>query len=225
MRHTDTLIFNHELFDRILLNLRNFKVLKHMRSDTRKAAVAITVVGASNEPGLQELSINGIAHNEAALILTRRVFTLKDHSGQWAFPGGRMDPGETPEDAALRELEEEVGLNLDPDRVLGQLDDYTTRSGFTITPVVVWGGREVVLTPNPDEVSAIHRIPVKEFFRKDSPIIEKIPEAKNPILRMPVGNSSIAAPTAALIYQFREVVIMGRETRVAHYEQPVFAWT
>ena len=80
------------------------------------------------------------------------------------------------------------------------------------------------LTPNPGEVNSIHLIPIVEFFRKDAPIIETIPGIKNPVLRMPVGSSSIAAPTAALIYQFREVAIMGRDTRVAHFEQPPFAW-
>jgi len=144
--------------------------------------------------------------------------------GQWAFPGGRMDAGESPEDTALRELAEEVGLKLRHDRVIGRLDDFTTRSGFTVTPVVVWGGPGVDLTPNPAEVESIHRIPIAEFLRNDAPILEEIPESRNPVLLMPVGNSWIAAPTAALIYQFREVAILGKNTRVAHYEQPFFAW-
>ena len=80
-----------------------------------------------------------------------------------------MDPGETPEQTALRELSEEVGLALDSCRVLGRLDDFTTRSGFVISPVVVWGGQAAELSPNPAEVAAIHRIPVKEFMRPDAP--------------------------------------------------------
>jgi hypothetical protein len=117
-----------------------------------------------------------------------------------------------------------VGLTLDRGRILGRLDDFTTRSGFIITPVVVWGGLKVNLTPNPSEVESIHRIPIKEFMRADAPILQKVPGNGNPILLMPVGNSWIAAPTAALIYQFREVAILGRNTRVAHFEQPLFAW-
>ncbi|MCP4692181.1 MAG: CoA pyrophosphatase, partial [Desulfobacterales bacterium] len=116
-------------------------------------------------------------------------------------------------------------LNLDGDRVIGRLDDFTTRSGFTISPVVVWGGPGVVLTANPEEVASIHRIPITEFLRKDAPLIQESPESGNPILLMPVGENFIAAPTAALIYQFREVAILGKNTRVAHYEQPFFAWS
>jgi hypothetical protein len=55
-------------------------------------------------------------------------------------------------------------------------------------------------------------------------VLEDIPESDRPVLRMPVGDSWIAAPTAAVLYQFREVAVQGRSTRVAHYEQPVFAW-
>jgi hypothetical protein len=113
---------------------------------------------------------------------------------------------------------------LAPERVMGCLDDYTTRSGFTITPVVIWGGTGVELTPNPVEVASVHRIPIAELMRADAPILEDIPESQHPVLLMPVGHSWIAAPTAAMLYQFREVVIMGNATRVAHFEQPYFAW-
>ena len=135
-----------------------------------------------------------------------------------------MEDGEQPEDTALRELSEEVGLPLASDRVMGCLDDFSTRSGFTITPVVIWGGAGVDLTPNPGEVASVHRIPIAELMRADAPILEEIPESRQPVLLMPVGNSWIAAPTAAMLYQFREVAIMGQATRVAHFEQPYFAW-
>lgn len=135
-----------------------------------------------------------------------------------------MENGESPEKAALRELEEEVGLKLDPDQILGRLDDYSTRSGFIIKPVVVWGGPGPGLSANPVEVASIHRIPLTELMRKDAPILREIPESEHPVLLMPIGDTWIGAPTAALIYQFREVAILGREKRVAHYEQPRFAW-
>ncbi|MCB0028519.1 MAG: CoA pyrophosphatase, partial [Anaerolineales bacterium] len=127
-------------------------------------------------------------------------------------------------ETALRELQEEVGLTLGPERVIGRLDDYTTRSGYTITPIVVWGGPVTDLVPNPAEVDSIHRIPIAELMRADAPILQQIPESENPVLLMPVGESWIAAPTAAMLYQFREVCILGKQTRVAHYEQPYFAW-
>ena len=135
-----------------------------------------------------------------------------------------MGLGESPEETALRELEEEVGIRLGADRIIGGLDDYSTRSGFTITPIVVWGGTDITLIPNPEEVASIHRIPLIEFMRKDAPILEDIPESEHPVLFMPIGNSCIAAPTAAMIYQFREVALLGKDRRVAHYDQPYFAW-
>jgi len=135
-----------------------------------------------------------------------------------------MESGESAQETVLRELEEEVGLRLDADRVVGRLDDYSTRSGFTITPVVVWGGADTALMANREEVASIHRIPLSEFMREDAPVLQKIPESEQPVLFMPVGDTCIAAPTAAMIYQFREVAILGNERRVAHYEQPYFAW-
>ena len=107
---------------------------------------------------------------------------------------------------------------------MGRLDDFVTRSGFIISPVVIWGGEGLTMSLNPSEVSSVHRIPVKEFTRADAPMLDKIPHSANPVLHMPVGNSFIASPTGALLYQFREVAILGRHTRVAHYEQPYFAW-
>ena len=126
---------------------------------------------------------------------------------------------------ALRELAEEVGLQLTPADVLGRLDTFITRSGFAMTPVVVWAGEARTLVPDPAEVASIHRIPMTEFLRSDSPILEPLEGSEHPVLKMPLGDNWIAAPTAALIYQFREVCILGRDTRVAHFEQPKFAWT
>jgi hypothetical protein len=93
-----------------------------------------------------------------------------------------------------------------------------------ITPVVVWGGPNLALKANPGEVETIHHIPVSELLRDDAPILESIPESKHPVLKMPIGNDWFAAPTAAIAYQFREVAILGKQTRVAHFEQPYFAW-
>ncbi|HKX39626.1 MAG TPA: CoA pyrophosphatase [Burkholderiaceae bacterium] len=159
-----------------------------------------------------------------ALLLTRRALTLRRHAGQWAMPGGRIDAGETPEAAALREMHEEVGLSLGPEQVLGRLDDYATRSGFVITPIVVWAGAARELVPNEAEVASIHRIPFTELMRPDAPLLNHVRGREHPVLRMPVGQRWIAAPTAAFIYQFREWILLGRPTRVAHFDQPVFAW-
>lgn len=159
-----------------------------------------------------------------ALLLTRRAEGLRSHAGQWALPGGRVDPGETSMQAALRETAEEVGLVLDVSQVLGRLDDYATRSGYVITPWVVWAGSADTVQPHADEVAGIHRVPVAEFLRADAPMLEDGPLPGRPILRMPVGSRWIAAPTAAFLYQFREVCLLERSTRVDHFDQPAFAW-
>ena len=217
-------ICNEKLKRGIRDNLDGFQTRSHVKTDVSQAAVALTIVDVahgSKDYGLPRFETR---QPDAALILTRRNENLRNHSGQWALPGGRRDAGEEIATTALRELSEEVGLDLGADRVIGYLDDFTTRSGFVITPVVIWGGNPVDLTPNPDEVASIHRIPLAEFMRSDAPLIHEIPESNAPLILMPVGNTCIAAPTAALLYQFREVAILGKDTRVAHYEQPTFAW-
>ncbi len=218
------LICNEALLQHIRLNLERFEMQTHEQPGLKQATVAITIVDVSHDPGVYDLPFHESWANHGALILTKRAAKLRKHAGQWAFPGGQMDAGESPEETALREMEEEVGLKLNSDHIIGRLDDFTTRSGFIIKVVIVWGGPGLTLTPNSEEVQAIHRIPLAEFLREDAPILEQIPESSHPVLKMPVGNTWIAAPTAALIYQFREVALLGKATRVAHYEQPYFAW-
>ena len=160
----------------------------------------------------------------AAVLLSRRTSRLSAHPGQWAFPGGRIDPGETPVEAALRELDEELGLRLEPTAVIGHLDDYATRSGYVITPIVVWADGDPALTPSPDEVIAVYRVGL--FALRDcAPRFVPIPESDRPVLQLPLGNDLIHPPTGALLYQFREVALNGNiGLRVDDFEQPVFAW-
>lgn len=181
-----------------------------LTGDYTQAAVALTVV---NHDG------------EACLILTRRTPRLNAHSGQWALPGGRVDPGETVLIAARRELKEEVALNLPARDILGTLDPYPTRSGYVITPVVFWSNATPKdLVPSPDEVQSIHMFSFSELMRSDSPNLERIPESDREVLSMNYLDDVIYSPTAAMLYQFREVCLLGNETRVAHFDQPVFAW-
>ena len=204
--------------------LGEFDVRQKEVEDRSHAAVAVAVVDEGGGAQLPGVATPDAWSEQAALLLTRRSAALRNHAGQWAFPGGRLDPGETVVQTALREMREEVGLDVDEGAVLGQLDDFVTRSGFVITPIVVWAGTARDLHPNPAEVASIHRIPVAEFLREDAPLLDETPHSEHPVLRMPVGSDYIAAPTAAIIYQFREVAILGRATRVAHFDQPTFAW-
>ncbi len=178
----------------------------------RPAAVALVLV-----PGEPDAL-------EPCFVLTRRAAGLRAHGGQWALPGGRLDAGETPARAALRELREEVGLDLAPEQVLGELDDYPTRSGFVITPVVVWAAEVRHFQPDPREVAAVFRVPLRELERPDVPRLRAIPESDRPVISVPLLGTHVHAPTAAILYQLREVAVWGRSTRVHHYEQPVFAW-
>jgi len=177
----------------------------------KRAAVAIALVEAGDGLG------------GTAILLTLRAAGLRAHSSQWALPGGRCDAGETPVMAALRELHEELGLELGPDDVLGQLDDYPTRSGYLITPVVAWAADSAKLKPNPDEVRSVHRIALTEVEQSDAFDFVTIPQSERRVIRFRHAGQFIHAPTAALIYQFSEV-LDGRDTRVAELEQPVFAW-
>ena len=156
------------------------------------------------------------------VVITRRAAGLRAHAGQYALPGGRIDPGETAIGAALREMEEEVGLRCTEADVLGLLDDYVTRSGFVITPVVVAGPSAAELKPNPDEVAEIYLVPVEELDH--DPRLLTIEESDQPVIQVRMRGGWIHAPTAAVLHQFREVVLHGRPTRVGHYEQPVWAW-
>lgn len=217
-------LLDRSLCERITANLAAFEVSARESSGRARAAVAFTLVDCSEPAAIANIPHRPEHAGEAAFILTTRAPRLSSHAGQRAYPGGRIDPGETAEQAALRELEEEVGLSLGPGAVLGRLDDYATRSGFVITPVVVWGGHRACLEPNPAEVAAIHRVPLCELLREDAPILESIVESTSPVLKMPLGDEWFAAPSAAIAYQFREVALLGRDTRVAHFEQPYFAW-
>jgi 8-oxo-dGTP pyrophosphatase MutT (NUDIX family) len=202
--------WNDTLRARLTTNLARFQRIPADGLSLRAAAVALTVLPDTN--------------GEACFILTRRVSSLRHHAGQFALPGGRLDRGENVLTAARRELNEEVGIDLDASHVLGTLDDFVTRSGFVITPVVLWGQESSLLTPNPDEVAIAYRVPIRALYDPDAPTLHASKDPERPLLSLPLLGTRIFSPTAAILFQLREVAFEGLATRVAHYDQPLFAW-
>jgi len=201
-----------ELRTALARNLATFERRPVALEGRRSAAVAVVVAeGADGEP---------------CFIITRRPGHMRAHAGQWALPGGRRDGDETVVQTALRETHEEIGVELPDSAVLGLLDDYATRSGFVITPVVLWHRGRTRMTLDGSEVGAAYEVPVEVLGESNVPTIRSIPESDRPVISVPIAmlGTAIHAPTAAILYQFWEVAVQARDTRVVDYEQPVFAW-
>ena len=193
--------------DAVADRVAGFPRLAVDRPEMKQAAVAICVTVRDAVP---------------CLLITRRAARLRAHAGQWALPGGRTEHGESAADGARRELAEEVGLVLGPGAVLGVLDDFPTRSGYVITPVVCWAGQTGRLTGSEAEVAAVHQIPLADFDVE--PRLVFIPESAAPVIQLPLLGGYLHAPTAAIVHQFCRIACRGEVHRVAHYEQPVWAW-
>ncbi len=194
--------FTPDLRARIVANVASAPAMSLMPADHHRAAVGVVLLPDSA--------------GETCFVLTLRPSTLRRHAGQFALPGGRLEADETPEAAALREISEEIGLALPPSAVLGRLDDFASRSGHLITPIVCWTSQSELVV-NPEEVEAAYRLPIADLERSGNPRLE-------PLLHFALANSSVYAPTAAILYQFRELALHGRRIRVAEVEQPRFAW-
>ena len=229
--------YDEGLREQVTANLAGHQRRALSLEGRRHAAVALVLVDSTPETAVVRAHQDGqpardprlpdagllSAAGGAAFLLCRRPLTMRRHPGQFALPGGRLDPGESVVAAALRETHEEVGIDLAPDRVLGLLDDYGTRSGFVMTPVVVWGGG-VQLRPDPTEVMAVYRIGLHQLQRPDSPRFETIPQSDRPVVSVPLGGTVVHAPTAAVLVQLNWLGLLGRSDPVGHFEQPVFAW-
>jgi 8-oxo-dGTP pyrophosphatase MutT (NUDIX family) len=175
-----------------------------LRPGQRHAAVAVTVLDASTAPRV--------------LVLKRTRRGL--NPSQWALPGGRLDAGETPEQAALREMQEEVGLA--GGAVLGLLDDFVSDSGFVITPVVVLAPEPAPLRRNPAEVHSLHPVALARLLADDVLRWAVAPDGAR-LLQLRLRHDMVVhAPTGAILWQFREAVL-GRHARVAELAQP--EWT
>ena len=204
------LSFRPSLRQKVQSNLDSHPQIDGEDKSLRKASVGIIIVESQE--------------GKAGFILTRRSRGLRNHSHQYALPGGRIDPGETREETVLREIREEIGISVSSNEILGCLDEYETRSGFSITPVVLWVEDLSTMVPEPNEVDEILIIDLEELFRSDSPRWVDIDESDKQVLQLPIKNRLIHAPTAALLYQFKEVGIVGNLLRTDDVEEPVWAW-
>jgi 8-oxo-dGTP pyrophosphatase MutT (NUDIX family) len=225
----DEVPFDERLRGRLRQNLQSHTRLEQALEGRHHAAVAVVVIDSdpvvhghdplpaseaelSAIPATDRLVLDGSVTGTAggaAVILTRRATAMRAHAGQWALPGGRLEPGESPLDATLRELHEELRLELNREALIGALDDYPTRSGYVITPVVLWAGDQAEVDPDPGEVRSVHRVAFSELCRADSPRFVSIPESDRPVVQIPVGGDLIHAPTGAVLLQFRRVAIEG----------------
>ncbi|MHA1529860.1 MAG: NUDIX hydrolase [Alphaproteobacteria bacterium] len=164
-----------------------------------------------------------------AFLLTLRAPRLNAHAGQYALPGGKLDPGEDAQSAARRELHEELGIEAPPEQVLGVMDDLPTRSGYLVTPFVVWLGRRVEPRPAPDEIAELHRIPLTDLFAGRGRGTNRdlsADDTSGPAvfsLYLPSLGHDLFAPTAAILDHFREVALIGRPTPVIRFGEPKFA--
>ncbi len=196
------------------------RLTRHLAAHPR----TVIAPGCELKPAAVALTLVSDAAGDACFLLTRRVGHLNHHGGQFALPGGRLDPGEDAPVAARRELSEELGVEREAQHVLGMLDDFATRSGFVITPVVLWAEDVRTLRPDPREVAIAYRVPIRNLYRPDVPVFEASPDGEGELLSLPLLGTHIHSPTAAILFQMREVAFEGRNTRVDHYAQPRFAW-
>jgi 8-oxo-dGTP pyrophosphatase MutT (NUDIX family) len=189
------------LLDTMAANLRDFTRVPSTES-LSPAAVAIVVMDGDGAP---------------CVPIFQRTSNMSRHAGQMALPGGRLHDGESAEECAIREFREELGLGVNSSDVLGMLDDFDTRSGFTITPVVIWtDAPAAALQPSKFEVAQLYVIAIPELRAAVSTA------RPGQAFSLRLERLEVFAPTAAILYQFSEVALDGREARVTDFYQPPF---
>lgn len=201
------------MINQIQKNLIRFKRIESNNSKLRSASVLILIIPNQN--------------NDLSILLTRRSANLNRNAGQYALPGGKSELYESKVQTALRECNEEIGLHLNETNIIGTLDDFETCSGFSITPHVALVRYQIVLETNPEEVDEVFFIPLEELifaasFKNQEQ--NKIEDNIGFSLILPSIGHEIFAPTAAILFQFYEVAICNRMTRVSNLKQPAFTW-
>tara|TARA_R110002020_G_scaffold75315_16_gene191814 strand:+ start:23028 stop:23663 length:636 start_codon:yes stop_codon:yes gene_type:complete len=179
---------------------------------TRRAAVAIAIVPVQGGWGA---------------VLEERPATISSHAGQYALPGGLVDPGEAASVCALRETREELGVDPSVWEVLGQLDDYVTAGGTVVTPVVLFSAHQVRFRPSVAEVHAVLLLDLGTA----APDVQLSPPQEQPFAvegawparSIVVDRLRLFAPTGAIVHQFLQLAHRGATVRVDDFREPAFA--
>jgi 8-oxo-dGTP pyrophosphatase MutT (NUDIX family) len=161
------------------------------RSDLTRAAVLLPIVVRDDGP---------------RLIFTTRTMNVAKHKGQISFPGGMTEPGDDgPEATALREAQEEIGLDPALVQVLGALDDQITITGFAVTPVVGFVDPGAELAPDPVEVQDVFEVPLAVLTdpaRHDEELMEHRGERFRTHRYLADGDRVIWGATARIVTSF-----------------------
>jgi mutator protein MutT len=199
--------------------------LPEFRKIASSRLTAFTPSAVGHTPGFRRAAVVVcvLEHEEVPQVIVIKRAYQGRNAGQWGLPGGRLDDGETPVQAALRELEEEIGLRAGAGDVLGRLDDFPAASGFAITPIVVAATDPGPIRRNPAEVHSVHFVELDRLAAPDA--ARWVPQLDGgSLLQLRLRHDMVIhAPTGAMLWQFREVVLLGRQTRVAEFRQP--DWT
>lgn len=165
----------------------------HLPKSPRPAAVLVGLV--EHEDGF-------------TVLLTRRTDHLNNHAGQVSFPGGRLETGETPEDAALRETFEEIGLVQSHVELIGRLDDYVTGTGFCVAPLVGFVRPPFDLSPDPFEVAEVFEVPLAFLLDPANHQLCEKDVHGNPrrYFAIPYGRHHIWGATAGMLMNLYEIL-------------------
>jgi len=150
-----------------------------------------------------------VEHAQPTVVFTQRTAHLADHAGQISFPGGRCDEDDcTPERTALREAEEEIGLEADRVELLGRLPEYRTSTGFSVTPVVGWARPPMLYRPDPQEVADVFEVPLDFLLDIRNHRYEEawFKGRMRKYWAMPFGERFIWGATAGMLVTFQRIV-------------------